>query len=136
MASTTLAAAQADTDLVASVADAHSLEGDFLIQIDDELELVERRGTTTGWQVKRGMFGTTPADHDEDADVTIVLPQVQSGALADPPASDGVANVADAVAELDLTASGSYDDTELQSVADKVDELIAALVAAGLMAAS
>ncbi len=39
------------------------------------------------------------------------------------------------VAALDLTASAPFDEAELQAVADKVDALIAALVAANLMSA-
>lgn len=60
-------------------------------------------------------------------------------ALRTPEARDEMVAVLDAqaanVAELNLTASVAYDAAELQEVADKVDALIAALVAAGLMEA-
>lgn len=39
------------------------------------------------------------------------------------------------VPELNMTADVAYDDAQLQAVADKVDAIIAALVAAGLMEA-
>lgn len=42
----------------------------------------------------------------------------------------------DAVDDLDLTASATYDETEVQAIADKVDELLAALRAAGYLAES
>ena len=60
-------------------------------------------------------------------------------ALRTPEARDEMVAVLDAqaenVAELNLTASVAYDAAELQEVADKVDAVIAALVAAGLMEA-
>lgn len=65
-------------------------------------------------------------------------------AMADTKLSTEVADAIDAgtnvplepaanVAELDLTASETYDDAQLQAVADKIDAVIAALIAAGLM---
>lgn len=45
-----------------------------------------------------------------------------------------VVPVAANVAELEMTASETYDDADTQAVADKIDAVIAALVAAGLMA--
>ena len=60
-------------------------------------------------------------------------------ALRTPEARDEMVAVLDAqaanVAELNLTTSVAYDAAELQEVADKVDAVIAALVAAGLMEA-
>lgn len=60
-------------------------------------------------------------------------------ALRNAEARDEMVAVLDAqaanVAELNLTASVAYDAAELQEVADKVDAVIAALVAAGLMEA-
>jgi|LSQX01.1.fsa_nt_gb DUF4097 and DUF4098 domain-containing protein YvlB len=41
----------------------------------------------------------------------------------------------DAIADLDLTATAEYTDTELQAVADKVDAILAALRAAGIIKA-
>lgn len=38
------------------------------------------------------------------------------------------------VEALDLTASGTYSSTQIQSIADKVDEIISAMVTSGLMA--
>lgn len=89
--STELTATQSATSRTASVAAAHTLDGGFLIQIDDELELVEKRGTQIAqpWQVQRGMFGTEKAAHDSGADVTIVYPQVQTDPPADPPVTRG-----------------------------------------------
>ena len=37
---------------------------------------------------------------------------------------------------LELTASETYDDEEIQAIADKVDEVIAALITAGIIKAS
>lgn len=50
-------------------------------------------------------------------------------------AIEGGANPqAAAVADLNQNISATYDQTEVQAISDKVDELLAALRAAGLMA--
>lgn len=60
-------------------------------------------------------------------------------ALRTPEARDEMVAALDAqaanVPQLEMTASVAYDAAELQDVADKVDAVIAALVAAGLMEA-
>lgn len=85
---TELTATQSANSRTASVAAAHTLDGGFLIQIDDEIQLVEKRGNQIAqpWQVQRGMFGTTKAQHDSGADVTVVIPQFQT---VDPPPATG-----------------------------------------------
>lgn len=74
-----------DLILTVDAALSSTREGDFLVQIGEEFLLVERRGMLTNPQVKRGVFGTTAASHDEDDDVSLVVPSVQTAAPADPP---------------------------------------------------
>lgn len=84
MADTTLAAdLTADAVLMTvAVALSASREGDILCQIDSEFVLIERRGMLTNPQIRRGMYGSVRASHSSAADVTIVLPQVQTSVSA------------------------------------------------------
>lgn len=56
-------------------------------------------------------------------------------ALGDKTAAEEIAGVVDVadVADLNQTISGTYTQAEVQAISDKVDELLAALRAAGLM---
>lgn len=83
---TTLTAAQDVHSLLLSAADpfldddSEPVQTEFLVQIDEEFELVQLRGGQVArpWQVTRGAFGTTPADHDSGAAVTQVIPFPQT----------------------------------------------------------
>jgi len=161
MADTTLdgSIGAGDTDI--TVGDAFVADADFLIQIENEFLLVERRGTSVNPQVRRGMFGTTAASHANASDVSVVVVQVQTDAPVDPPAStdghaladlasvlaegsDGDGGTITNVASLDADAITVGGDPVLVTVAAYVDpasqtfaaDLITSLIAAGLMAAA
>lgn len=92
---TTLARACDSKTTELRVADAFTRDSGFLVQVDQELIAVTRRGNKAtqtaldaasriSWDVVRGVSGTTPAAHDIDAPVTLVSP----GGI---PVGDGVA---------------------------------------------
>lgn len=161
MAFGTLTADQAAGDLIAQVDTANTLDHDFLIQIEDEIQLVERRGALLNWQVRRGLFGTTPADHDSGTDIFIVIPQVQTSAPASPPSSS-IAQAAHVASAAAITATaapaggtgataGAYDTSahrdamiaalnaaiaDVTAVRTAHEALLASLITAGLVKAS